>query len=342
MNQGYSEHLKKIAKWALGLLGLIVFLLLLPQIYALTLHSTPKTAEKTVSTDFPVTVDPRNKQIVESEKVNAFLASPASPLQASAISTWDTFLSIFKTIATAISDLPLYQNLSFVGSNRIVTIPPGLRKEQVATSFAKALKWNNKQKLAFQTKTASSTLPLAEGSFAAGTYAVKVGMTPRDVQDLVNKQFIEDIQSHYSTTTAEVVPLNVALTVASLIQRETIGTEDMRIVSGIIWNRVFLNMNLQLDATLQYVKANKSGSSVWWPVVNPPDKYIKSPYNTYMHPGLPPTPIASPSVAAVLAALNPIKTSCIFYFHDNKGDFHCSDNYAGHVALLKKYFGRGK
>jgi UPF0755 protein len=57
---------------------------------------------------------------------------------------------------------------------------------------------------------------------------------------------------------------------------------------------------------------------------------------------LPPTPIANPSVAAVLAALNPKKTTCLFYFHDASAGFHCSDTYEQHVALLKKYYGRGK
>jgi UPF0755 protein len=101
-------------------------------------------------------------------------------------------------------------------------------------------------------------------------------------------------------------------------------------------------MNLQIDATLQYVKATKSTTGPWWPTVVPADKYHKSPYNTYMQSGLPPTPIASPSVAAIVAALNPVKTSCYFYFHDKLGEMHCAPTYAEHVSLLKKYYGQGK
>ena len=135
------------------------------------------------------------------------------------------------------------------------------------------------------------------------------------------------------------VPLSDALTVASLIQREA-NTNDMRIVSGIIWKRLFNNMKLQIDATVQYAKANRAKtSSNWWPQVIPGDSSIKSPYNTYLHEGLPPTPIANPSVAAVLAALNPIDTPCLFYFHDKKGQIHCTETYAEHTALLKKYYG---
>ena len=116
----------------------------------------------------------------------------------------------------------------------------------------------------------------------------------------------------------------------------------MRIISGIIWNRLFANMNLQIDATVQYAKANKASVNSWWPAVLPRDISIKSPYNTYTNPGLPPTPIANPSVAAILAALNPVSTPCFYYFHDKMGQFHCSTTYAEHVALLKKYYGQGK
>ena len=114
----------------------------------------------------------------------------------------------------------------------------------------------------------------------------------------------------------------------------------MRMISGIIWNRLFINMNLQIDATLQYAKAETTKS--WWPPVVPKDKYISSKYNTYAHKGLPPGPIASPSIAAVIAALNPKPTDCVFYFHDKRGQFHCSADYKGHVRLLKQYYGQGK
>jgi UPF0755 protein len=217
-----------------------------------------------------------------------------------------------------------------------------MRKEQAADAFGSALGWNSKQKKQFMTAVASSTLPLPEGSFEPGVYSVDTGMTPATVQNLVNQRFTEDVLSHYGTTTAQIVPLNDALTVASLIQREAGGPDDMRIISGIIWNRLFANMDLQIDATVQYAEANKETYGSWWPPVSTRGLYIKSPYNTYVNPGLPPTPIANPSVAAVLAALNPVNTPCMFYFHDKMGQFHCSNTYAEHVALLKKYYGQGK
>ena len=313
--------------------------LALPSFFAFTINHEPATSP--VSQSFPVTVDSRNKTIIEDAQVNAFLASADSPFQASAGNVGDILWKVFAWVAKTISDESWYQSIAAV-DGRFVTITAGMRKEQVSAAFAKELSWNAAQKKAFTTASDDSSLPLFEGSFAPGTYVVSAGATPEQAQELVNARFTKDVLSHYSTTIEEMVPLDEALTIASLIQRETIGTADMRLVSGVIWNRLFAGMNLQIDSTLQYAKANIPAINSWWPKVIPADMYRKSPYNTYKNPGLPPTPIANPSVAAVIAALNPIKTSCFYYFNDKAGNIHCTDTYTEHVALLKKYYGQGK
>ncbi|MHB1163001.1 MAG: endolytic transglycosylase MltG [Minisyncoccota bacterium] len=312
-----------------------------PTILALRIESEQTQPLPKASEQFPVTVDPKNKLIVENAQVNAFLDSADSPLQAAAGNTGNVFWKIFEWVAKDIATMPWYQSLA-AADGRFVTVVPGMRKEQVASVFADALGWNVAQKKEFLTRGTYSSLPLPEGSFSPGTYLVDAKTTPTMAQALVNDRFRSDVLAHYGTTTAQVVPLEEALTIASLIERETGGPEDMRLISGIIWNRLFVNMNIQIDATLQYAKANKVAERSWWPDVVPADRFIKSPYNTYLHNGLPPAPIASPSVAAILAALNPVKTSCLFYFHDATGKFHCTDTYAEHVALLKQYYGRGK
>lgn len=318
-----------------------VLIFAIPFFFVLSVSHEQSLSAPIASGQFPVTVDPRNRVIAEDARVNAYLTSPSSPLSAAVGGLGDTLWSVFAWIATTISDASWYQGIASV-AGRVVTITPGMRKEQVAATFGNVLSWNDKQKKEFVTASATSTLPLFEGSFSPGTYLVTNGMTPKEAQALVNDRFIKDVLSHYGTSTAAVVPLQQAITVASLIQRETIGTSDMRLVSGIIWNRLFAGMNLQIDATLQYAKANTKSAISWWPKVVPADARRSSPYNTYVNPGLPPTPIANPSVAAVLAALNPIETSCYFYFNDAQGNIHCTDTYEQHVALLKKYYGRGK
>lgn len=291
---------------------------------------------------FPVTVDPTNKTIIEDERVNAYFQNQSFDIQAAGLFLAYKFEDIFSQLIVFISTIMRNNNIALVNGEKFVTIPSGLRKEEIANIFARALGWNDKEKKEFMSPRNGQSLPLAEGSFFPGTYVVKIGATPSDVQDLVNNRFVNNVLSRYGTSTAEIVPVNTTLTIASLIQRETIGTDDMRIISGIIWNRIFADMNLQLDATLQYVKANNNKTAIWWPEILSRDKFIKSPYNTYMHNGLPPTPIANPSVAAIVAALNPLKTACLFYFHDNRGDLHCTPTYKEHITLLKQYYGRGR
>ncbi|MDO8593503.1 MAG: endolytic transglycosylase MltG [bacterium] len=326
---------------ALFVVILVGVLFSFPTILSIGIQYEQKKAISAMHEQFPVTVNPRDKSIVENALVNAFLDSSNSPLQAAAWNVGTIFGNVFDWIAIAINDTPLYQSLASV-DGRFVSITAGMRKEQVANAFAKTLGWNAKQKKEFLTASPYSSLPLSEGSFFPGIYLVENRTSPLMAQALVNERFSENILSRYGTTTAQIVPLNQALTIASLIEREAGGPDDMRIISGIIWNRLFTNMNLQIDATLQYAKANTMATNSWWPKPLPADRFRKSPYNTYLNKGLPPTPISNPSVASVLAALNPKNTSCIFYFHDASGGFHCSDTYAEHVTLLKKYYGRGK
>ncbi|MEI6494715.1 MAG: endolytic transglycosylase MltG, partial [bacterium] len=150
---------------------------------------------------------------------------------------------------------------------KYVNIPSGWRKEQVANAFAKQLKWGNQEKKIF-TK---------EGYYYPGTYLVSSNQKAADVSVMMLTRFIENIGDHYPTSTQKQVPIDMALKIASLIEREAADKNDMRLISGVIWNRYFLGMPLGIDATLQYAKGNSSNG--WWPRVRPADKNIKSPYN---------------------------------------------------------------
>jgi cell division protein YceG involved in septum cleavage len=287
---------------------------------------------------FPITVYPDEQKIVEDPKVEEMLTLHTNSLQAAA----GTATEVIMRLAEYISALPIHQSLASVGASGIVTVRAGYRQEEVAAVFAKQLGWNTAQKALFLKQLRTVEPIMAEGQIVPGTYAVRSLMTPADVQIMLHERFQKEIVARYSLDTEEKLPLDDALTIASLLQKETQDPGEMRIISGIIWNRLWRGMNLQIDATLQYAKANKGTTKTWWPTPVPADKYIKSAYNTYQNKGLPPGPIANPSMAAVLAALNPKNTDCIFYFHDARGNFHCTETYQEHVKLLKKYYGQGK
>lgn len=314
----------------------------LPSAITLVIRQEQSQIAPAAPEQFPVTVDPKNKLIVENAEVDAFFEDRRPSFQAAVWNAGDAAGRLFEWIALALANVPWYQSIAAVDGSRLVAVAPGMRKEQVASAFAYALAWNAAQKREFLAAAPNSLLQLPEGSFAPGLYAVAPDATPAEARILIGDRFYKDVVSHYGTTTLSVVPLKQALTIASLIEREKGGHDDMRLISGVIWNRLFIGMNLQIDATLQYAKASGGASKSWWPSVIPNDRFRKSPYNTYLNKGLPPAPIANPSVDSILAALNPKNTSCIFYFHDARGKFHCTDTYAEHVALLKKYYGRGK
>ncbi len=95
-------------------------------------------------------------------------------------------------------------------------------------------------------------------------------------------------------------------------------------------------MPLEIDATIQYARG-KSPTG-WWAPITPDDiQNIDSPYNTYKHTGLPPTPIASPGLDAITAVLRPEDTDCLYYLHDNNRQIHCAVTYAEHKENIKEY-----
>lgn len=214
-------------------------------------------------------------------------------------------------------------------NTKYVKINPGLRKEEVAEKFGDKLNWSDEERNSFSSSSGS------EGYYYPGSYVVLESSTPSQTLALMFERFDDEVVDRYPTLTKKVIKLDTALKVASLIEREAAGKHDTHLISGIIWNRIFAGMNLEIDASLQYAKGTEENG--WWPRVTPKDKYIDSPYNTYQNNGLPPTAISNPSLASIEAALNPKKTKCIFYIHDKKKKIHCATNYEEHEKNIRKY-----
>lgn len=327
---------KAIGPVALSALVLAAGFFAVPAVLSVDLHL----AENTPKPAFPVTVDPIARTIVEDPAVEEILKEDNPKLVAAA----GLAGNVFALLAGAITDTGVYRTIAgAVGADTtFVTVLPGYREEEAAAAFGSALGWTRAERAAFLKQLNTTPPTLTEGEIVPGTYAVPVNADFEDVQALLNDRFSREVLSRYQPEAANVVPLEDALTIASMLERETRDPAEMRMISGIIWNRLFDGMNLQIDATLQYAKASQTNTKSWWPKVVPNDKYLKSSYNTYKNKGLPPGPIASPSTEAIIAALNPKKTDCLFYFHDSEGEFYCSPTYEGHVAMLKQKYGRGK
>jgi UPF0755 protein len=220
---------------------------------------------------------------------------------------------------------------------KYVAVVEGMRKEEMAEVFANKLNWDEKEKEEFATPTEICILSGGEGYLFPGKYLVHKDYEPEDVKKLMEEKLIEVVEEIKVGDGSEnkVLNMNQILIIASLIQREAAGKHDMKLISGVIWNRVFNGMPLQIDATLQYAKGNEENG--WWPPVKAEDKYIDSPYNTYKIDGLPPAPIANPGIAAIEAALNPADTKCLFYLHDKNRVIHCASTYEAHKRNVRYY-----
>jgi hypothetical protein len=304
--------------------------------YRQSQEGNTQTEPRTVTTEFPVSVDPVRKEIVVNPGAEEYFAQHIQYSE-DPTSAHTSFLG--RTLGT-LALMNWYQNLASV-SSRILVIQSGERKEQVADNFGKILKWNNAEKKEFLGYIEGAAPAINDGKFYPGTYSVSKNAKPAEVAPLILDRFNNEVLSRYTDNVSAVVPIDEALTIASLLEREAYDFNDMRQNSGVIWNRLFIDMRLQIDATLQYAKGSKP-SQPWWPQVLPADKNIASVYNTYKNAGLPPGPIANPSMESILAALNPVQTDCMYYFHDADSVFHCTKTYEEHVALLKQYYGRGR
>ncbi|TAN27458.1 MAG: endolytic transglycosylase MltG [Actinomycetota bacterium] len=123
---------------------------------------------------------------------------------------------------------------------------------------------------------------------------------------------------------------------ASIVEKEAIYPGDANKVARVILNRLSRNMKLQLDSTVFYALGNTSTR------LSLADLQVKSPYNTYLITGLPPTPISLPSESALQAALNPASGSWLYYVVVEKNGAEAfSTTYAGQLANEKLASSRG-
>ncbi len=214
-------------------------------------------------------------------------------------------------------------------SMRIVKVQEGLRKEEIAEVLENRLDWNEQDKAAFIDSAN------VEGHLFPKTYLIYKDETPSVVSADMSKEFSTAMEKIKKPKSKKIINEETALKIASIIQREAAGKSDMRLISGIIWNRIFGGMKLQIDATLQYAKGNEEDG--WWGEVSGEDKKIKSSYNTYMYKGLPPGPISNPGIDAINAAYNPAETDCLFYLHDKNRQIHCAKTYEAHKKNIDLY-----
>ncbi|MEI7513041.1 MAG: endolytic transglycosylase MltG, partial [bacterium] len=124
---------------------------------------------------------------------------------------------------------------------------------------------------------------------------------------------------------------NEIITMASIIEGEAMKDEDRKIIADILWRRIDIGMMLQVDTTFMYINGKASSE------ITKADLKINSPYNTYTHKGLPPTPISNPGIEAINSAMFPTANKYLYYLSDKDGVMHYAVTFAEHKKNKEKY-----
>lgn len=164
-----------------------------------------------------------------------------------------------------------------------------------------------------------------EGYLFPDTYSFKKDATAESII----RKMLDDFAGRTETLAVDIKGQNKSLRdiviMASLIEKEVPDPDDMKIVSGIFWDRIAVGMALQSDATLSYILKDKTDSH------GGSQLEVASPYNTYANKGLPPGPICNPGMNALTAALHPQSTAYA-YFLTAGGKVYYAKTYDEHLA----------
>jgi UPF0755 protein len=121
------------------------------------------------------------------------------------------------------------------------------------------------------------------------------------------------------------------VTIASMIEKEAVLDTEKPLIAGVMYNRLRKKMRLDCDVTIQYA-LKKFGRRL-----TRADLQSDSPYNTYMHRGLPPGPICNPGRGSLRGALRPAQTEYLYFVSKNNGTHHFSETLAEHNQAVRKY-----
>lgn len=217
-----------------------------------------------------------------------------------------------------------------------VVIPEGLRKEQIGEILASTFGWSDDELDKWNTVYTKMRIDYVEGTYFPDTYLIPVDEGGLDMANRMTRRFDEKFAPYISQFAEQNILWTTGLKMASIIQREAGGKDDMPLIAGIMWNRLNQGMNLEVDATVQYARGKVEAG--WWAPIKSTDiTNIDSPYNTYKYKGLPPYPIANPGLQAIEAVLHPAETDCLYYLHDTERQIHCAKTLEAHEENIEKY-----
>lgn len=223
-------------------------------------------------------------------------------------------------------------------------ILPGWRAEEIADILPQSgLEIDPKEFLLLVSDPSPDWLPdvlqgvsSLEGYLFPGEYLVDREINTIDFINLFLTRFLENINDDYlSILSAKGLSLNQAVTLASMVEREAVMTEEMPMIASVFLNRFNMGMKFDSDPTVQYAVGYNINQATWW--TNPlslKNLQFDSPFNTYLYNGLPPHAICNPSLSALRAILT-APESPYFYFRakcDGSGFHNFAQTYEEHLG----------
>ncbi len=207
------------------------------------------------------------------------------------------------------------------------TIPEGWTVSQISDYVSTRIaKFDSKQFLA-QAKP-------QEGYLFPDTYFFSPIVTPEKVVETMRANFdvaLATVSRLESFSSANKKSIPDIITMASIVEAEARTTQDRQLVAGILWRRLSIGMALQVDSTISYVTGRNTYN------LTAKDLKITSPYNTYLHTGLPPTPINNPGLDSIQATVSPTSSSYLYFFSGTDSTMHYAATLAQHVNNIRLY-----
>ncbi len=200
-----------------------------------------------------------------------------------------------------------------------VTVPEGFTAEQVAERMAAQAGVSAEEMTRLCTEGAPEFVaerPYLEGAFGdslegflfPATYSIEIGTSEREIVDMMLDTFEDQVATlDLSYAESQGLDLVDVVVIASILEREAQLPEEFPLVSSVIYNRLDQPMRLQLCATVMYTMPEGTTS------LTNADLEQDTPYNTYLHDGLPAGPISNPGLAALEAAADPADTDYLYY-----------------------------
>jgi UPF0755 protein len=171
----------------------------------------------------------------------------------------------------------------------------------------------------------------SEGKLFPETYRIPTDFTEVELYDLMVTTYEKNIAPLREQFKLVDLTEDEIITMASIIEREANSIESMKMVSGILQNRLRIGMGLQVDASMEYVLDKPLKE------LTAEDLKMDSPYNTYLYRGLTPTPIGNPGLDAIKAVLQPTQSDNMFYITGDDGNFYYAKDFDEHRLNIAKH-----